>query len=206
MAEDTETTMDNEASTGEPHGYELDDSHRTSYEPNSSQPKGYELDNRQLQGYELTGSQSEGYEHADSQSRDHEFNASQPEGYARPLPQSRGDVAGERRAYVRQRTPHLTQPPVDDLKADEAYDHGFSHESSYTLNRRHIPGGTYRRSRSQISRAQKELRYGQYLSVPKGSHEIFGKRERIRRKQIAVVVIAIVAIVVVVAIFLSMPR
>lgn len=116
------------------------------------------------------------------------------------------NAQAERPAFVRQRAPHRTQPSVDDLQIDDAYGKSFNHDTSYTLSRRPMAGSTYRRSRSSVSRAQKELRYGQYLSVPKGSHEIFGKRERIRRRQIAVAVIAIVAIVVVIAIFLSMPR
>lgn len=121
--------------------------------------------------------------------------------------QEETQVQPERPAFVRQRTPHHTQPPVDDLRVDDAYSAKTSHDTGYTLsNRRPMAGSTYRRSRSSMTKVQKELRYGQYLSVPKGSHEIFGKRERIRRRQIAVAIIAVVAIVVVIAIFLSMPR
>lgn len=129
--------------------------------------------------------------------------------WARPHqadPATDASLQAERPAFVRQRTPHRTQPAVNDLQLDDAYDKGYSHDTSYTLSHRPVVGSTYRRSRSGVSKAQKELRYGQYLSVPKGGHEIFGKRERIRRRQIAVAVIAVVAIVVVIAIFLAMPR
>ena len=105
--------------------------------------------------------------------------------------------------FVRERRPHRTQPPVDDIQADEALAHEYSHESGYTMsNHRPVSSSTYRRSRSDMSKVKKELKYGQYLSVPKGSREIFGSHDKVRRHQIQVAVIALVAIVVVIALFL----
>ena len=72
-----------------------------------------------------------------------------------------------RPAYVREPRHHKSQPPVNDVQADETYDNQYSHE------------------------------YGQYLSVPKGSREIFGSRERQQRRTIATaaVVVAVIAII-----------
>ena len=105
-----------------------------------------------------------------------------------------------RPAYVRQPKPHRRQPPVNDLQADEAYENNSSFDSSYTLKNRVAPSrGVYRHSRSQQEKVRQELKYGQYLSVPKGSREIFGSRERQRRRTIGVaaVVVALTALVVI---------
>ena len=107
--------------------------------------------------------------------------------------------------FVRERAPRQTAPPVNDLQADDAVSQDYSHETSYTYSR----GGpakksrTYRRSRSDVRRAKRELKYGQYLSVPKGSREIFGSRDRIRRRQFLAIGIVLAIIVVLVAVILT---
>ena len=101
-----------------------------------------------------------------------------------------------RPAYVRQPKPHRRQPPVNDLQADEAYENNYSFDSSYTLKNRVAPSrGAYRHSRSQQEKVRQELKYGQYLSVPKGNREIFGSHEKEQKRHIVVVGIVVVAIV-----------
>ena len=101
-----------------------------------------------------------------------------------------------RPAYVRQPTPHRRQPPVNDLQADEAYENNYSFDSSYTLKNRVAPSrGVYRHSRSQQEKVRQELKYGQYLSVPKGNREIFGSHEKEQKRHIVIVGIAVVAII-----------
>lgn len=111
--------------------------------------------------------------------------------------------ADRRQPFVRQRAPHLTQPPVNDVQVDEEIGRDYPHESSYTLSSRHPLGSrTYRRSRSNVSRVKQQLKYGQYLSVPKGNHEIFSSRDRVRRHQLTVAVVAAAIIVAVIVLFL----
>ena len=122
-----------------------------------------------------------------------------------PRPQARPD--GDQ-PFVRQRRPHHTQPPVNDVQADDAIQQDFSYESSYTFSKRGPVGGrshTYRRSRSDMKRAKKTLRSGQYLSVPKGSREIFSSHDRIHRKQMIAVGVAVaaVAIIIFIVVFLQ---
>ena len=101
-----------------------------------------------------------------------------------------------RPAYVRQPKPHRRQTPVNDLQADEAYENNYSFDSSYTLKNRVAPSrGVYRHSRSQQEKVRQELKYGQYLSVPKGNREIFGSHEKEQKRHIVVVSIVVVAIV-----------
>lgn len=134
---------------------------------------------------------------------------------ATPYPDSIGDnrphPAGEARhhaePFVRERRPHHTQPPVDDLQDDDLLENDYATESGYTLpNRRPMSSRTYRRSRSNVSKVKKELKYGQYLSVPKGSREIFSSRDRTRHRQLMVAAIAAVAIAIVVIVFLVLPK
>lgn len=124
-----------------------------------------------------------------------------PETPAPAAPQARPQ------AYVRPRTPHKTQPPVNDIQADEKVEHNYSHDSSYTLSSRSpITSRTYRKSRSQVSHVKKSLKYGQYLSVPKGSREIFGSREQLRKKHLLVALIIVLAIAAVALIVMFMPK
>ena len=117
----------------------------------------------------------------------------------------RRPVAEQRPAFVREPRHHKTQPPVNDVQADETYDNQYSHESGYTIsNRNRLSRGMYRNARSQETKVKQELRYGQYLSVPRGSREIFGSRERQQRRTIAAIAIAvaIVAVIVLLVVFL----
>lgn len=108
-----------------------------------------------------------------------------------------------RPAYVRQPTPHRRQPPVNDLKADEAYENNYSFDSSYTLkNRVTSSRGVYRHSRSQQEKVRQELKYGQYLSVPKGNREIFGSHEKEQKRRIAIIGIAVIAVIAILLIVL----
>lgn len=110
-----------------------------------------------------------------------------------------------RPAYVREPRHHKSQPPVNDVQADETYDNQYSHESGYTLSTRNrMSRGAYRSARSQETKVRQELKYGQYLSVPKGSREIFGSRERQQRRTIATVavVVAVIAIIALLVVLL----
>ncbi|WP_293824264.1 hypothetical protein [uncultured Parolsenella sp.] len=106
----------------------------------------------------------------------------------------------QRPAFVREPRHHISQAPVNDMQADDTFQTQYSHESGYTLsNRNRISRGAYRGAQSQETKVRQELKYGQYLSVPKGSREIFGSRERQRRRTIGVatVVVALIALVVI---------
>ena len=109
----------------------------------------------------------------------------------------------ERPAYVRQPKPHRSQPPVNDLQADETYENNYSFESGYTLKNRVTPSrGAYRHSRSQQEKVRQELKYGQYLSVPKGNREIFGSHEREQKRRIVIIGIAVIAVIAILLIIL----
>lgn len=113
----------------------------------------------------------------------------------------------QRPPFVRERRPHISQPPVNDVQADDTLEHNYSHESGYTLsNHRPMSSRTYRRSRSDVTKVKKELKYGQYLSVPKGSREIFGTHDRTRHRQMVVICVAVVIVVVIVAVYLLMQQ
>ena len=57
-----------------------------------------------------------------------------------------------RPAYVREPRHHKSQPPVNDVQADETYDNQYSHESGYTLStRKRMSRGAYRSARSARS-------------------------------------------------------
>lgn len=106
-------------------------------------------------------------------------------------------------AFVREPRRHISQPPVNDMQADDTFQTQYSHESGYTLsNHNRISRGAYRGGRAQETKVRQELKYGQYLSVPKGSREIFGSRERQRRRTIGVAaaVVAAIAIVVIIVV------
>lgn len=116
-------------------------------------------------------------------------------------------VAGEQtpsqsQPFVRARAPHQTQTPVNDIQDDDAIKQEYSYDTSFTYSK-HTPieGRTYRRSRSNMRKAKQELKYGQYLSVPKGNREIFGSHDRIRRRQMLAIGIAIVIIILILIFF-----
>lgn len=105
-------------------------------------------------------------------------------------------------AYVRSPRPRTDAGSIDDFApaapaASEA-EPSTTHDSGYTLsNRNPIQSRSYRRARSDQEKVRKELKYGQYLSVPKGSREIFASRERqtFQRRAIALIIVVAVAII-----------
>lgn len=116
-----------------------------------------------------------------------------------PETQPQAEAPRQRPAYVREPRHHKSQPPVNDIQADETYDNQYSHESGYTLSTRsRMSRGAYRGARFQETKVRQELKYGQYLSVPKGSREIFGSREQQQRRTIAMVAIVVAAIALIV--------
>ena len=109
----------------------------------------------------------------------------------------------EKPAYVREPHPHVSQPPVDDMQADETYETSYTHDTGFTTQKRGIASqGAYRRAQKQELKVRQELKYGQYLSVPKGNREIFGSREDARKKRVLVGVVIAIAIVAIALIVL----
>ena len=104
--------------------------------------------------------------------------------------------------YEREPRPHVSQPPVDDMQADETYETSYTHDTGFTTQKRGIGSqGAYRRAQKQELKVRQELKYGQYLSVPKGNREIFGSREDARKKRVligVVIALAVVAIALIV--------
>ena len=104
----------------------------------------------------------------------------------------------DRPAYVREPARHVSQPPVNDMQADETIESSYTYETGYTLQKRGLGGrGAYRHAQSQQNKIRQELKYGQYLSVPKGSREIFGSRENEHKKKVAIAAVVIIAIAVI---------
>lgn len=135
-----------------------------------------------------------------------------------PAAQATGERAAERRErrarhassarppYAHEPRRHRTQPPVNDVQADDAFEHHYSHDSSYTLSTHNpIARGAYRRARSSETKIRQELKYGQYLSVPKGNREIFSSHDRTKRGRLLAVAI-VVAIIAVVALIVLWPK
>ena len=89
------------------------------------------------------------------------------------------DDIGARTPYVRKPRPRKTQAPINDLAQDESYDQGYTHDSNVTVGSRNPLSGTvYSRSRANMPQLQRDLHYGQYLSIPKGRRQIFSSRDR----------------------------
>lgn len=113
-------------------------------------------------------------------------------------------ASNQRDAYVRQPRPRANQGAIDDLAAPASSampsnpEPSFTHDSSYTLSSRNpIQSRSYRRARSEQAKVSKELKYGQYLSVPKGSREIFASRERQNTQRRAIIGIVLIAIIII---------
>ncbi|MCH4083123.1 MAG: hypothetical protein LKF00_01870 [Olsenella sp.] len=108
-----------------------------------------------------------------------------------------------RSPYVRQRTPHKTQPAIDDNAEDGAYaPEGYAHDSNIAIGGVLSGGHTYRRARKAKAAVQRG-RYGQYLEVPKGKRSIFATRTQMRRRRSLLTTIAIILVFVVVAIIIA---
>lgn len=109
-----------------------------------------------------------------------------------------GPSRHDRPAYERAQPRHVSQPPVNDMEADETLESSYGYETGYTIQKRGLGGkGAYRHAQSQQNKIRQELKYGQYLSVPKGNREIFGSRENERKKKLAVAAVIIVALIVI---------
>ena len=102
--------------------------------------------------------------------------------------------------YVRQRPAHRTVEPIDDLaRPDDGLD-VIAHDSGYTAPGGPMSGRAYRRSRAEGTQLRRNLRYGQYLEIPKGRRDIFASRERKTRIKTAIA-LAVVLVVLAVVVF-----
>ena len=108
-----------------------------------------------------------------------------------------------RTPYVRKPRPRKTQEAINDIEADESYSAGFTHDSNVTVRGRNPLSGTpYQRSRANMTQLQRDLHYGQYLSIPKGKRQIFASRERsaaIRTRAITAAICVALLIVAIIA-------
>ena len=117
------------------------------------------------------------------------------------------DVDG-RTPYVRKPRPRKTQEAINDLEQDDTFAQGFTHDSNVTVGSRNPLSGTvYSRSRANMTQLQRDLHYGQYLSIPKGRRQIFSSRDRsaaIRSRAWTAAIVVVLLIIAVIAINLIM--
>lgn len=113
------------------------------------------------------------------------------------------EPANPRGAYVREPVPHRTQAAINRMDEDDFESSiDYSHESGYTTRRGSaFSGSGYRRSRADEQRFKKDLKYGQYLEVPKGRRDLFAS-QRQQRARTAAIVAVLVALVLIVALIL----
>lgn len=105
--------------------------------------------------------------------------------------------------YVRQRAPHKTQPPVDDLIQEQDPTPRYTHDSNVTSSGPSpLSGMPYRRSRNNMRSFQRNLQYGQYLEIPKGRRSIFASRERARRRRSVLALLAVIFILLIAGMFI----
>lgn len=110
-----------------------------------------------------------------------------------PTPAENNLEPQARPRYVRPKTPHRTMEPVDDLKHDDALADSLRDSDFVLRSKNPFAGRAYKRSRNDMPQLQRELHYGQYLTMPKGGKPIFSSRERKRKVKSAVAMVAIVA-------------
>lgn len=60
-----------------------------------------------------------------------------------------------------------------------------------------LSGAGYRRSRADEKRFKKDLRYGQYLSVPKGRRDLFSSKRQMQQRRVTMALVAVIAVAVV---------
>lgn len=102
-------------------------------------------------------------------------------------------------AYVHHGVHHVTQPPVDDLAADELESSTYLRDSSFTTGGAGpLAGRAYRRSRAEMPQIKQERHYGKYLEVPKGRRSLFSSRDARRHRRVIAGVVVVVAAVAVV--------
>lgn len=108
----------------------------------------------------------------------------------------------ERTPYVRKPRPRKTQEAINDLEQDDTYAQGFTHDSNVTVSGGGNPlsGTVYSRSRAKMPQLQRDLHYGQYLSIPKGRRQIFSSRDRSAAIRSRAWTAAIVVVLIVLAI------
>lgn len=104
-------------------------------------------------------------------------------------------------SYVRRRSPHHSQPPVDDLEQDDFYTMAAASDSNFTAKGSVVNGQGYRRSRSTMPQV-KNMKYGQYLEVPKGRRSIFESPEQRKHRRNLLIVAGVLVIILVIIIFL----
>ena len=104
--------------------------------------------------------------------------------------------------YVRQRPPHRTVEPIDDLAEDEEASIPVTHDSGYTVRGSALSGRAYKRSRAEGKQLRRDLHYGQYLEIPKGRRDIFVSRERKTRVKTFFALVAVLALLAAAAYFL----
>lgn len=107
--------------------------------------------------------------------------------------------ASPRGAYVREPVPHHTQAAINRMDEDDFESSiDYSHESGYTTRRGSaFSGGGYRRSRADEQRFKKDLKYGQYLEVPKGRRDLFASQQQQRARTAAIVAVLVAAVLIV---------
>ena len=111
-----------------------------------------------------------------------------------------------REAFVREPAPCKTQP-ASSVTAEDFAVEDYAESTGYTAKGgRALSGSGYRRSRRQENRLKRDLRYGQYLEVPKGQRAIFSTQTRGRATQIATLIAVGIIIAVVILLIIFWPR
>ena len=96
--------------------------------------------------------------------------------------------------YVRPARPRKTQPTISEPQ-NTKYPSDYTHDSGIAIGGGGpLSGASYRRSRSEMKRLQRDLHYGQYLEIPKGRRSIFASQERARRTRSVIALAVVVAI------------
>ena len=105
------------------------------------------------------------------------------------------EPSNPRGAYVREPVPHRTQAAINRMDEDDFESSiDYSHESGYTTRRGSaFSGSGYRRSRADEQRFKKELKYGQYLEVPKGRRDLFASQKQQRARTAAILAVLVAA-------------
>ena len=100
--------------------------------------------------------------------------------------------------YVHPSRPRKTQPTISEPQ-NTKYPSDSTHDSGIAIGGGGpLSGASYRRSRSEMKRLQRDLHYGQYLEIPKGRRSIFASQERARRTK-SVIALAVVAAILAIA-------
>ncbi len=114
-----------------------------------------------------------------------------------PRPSDGAEISlGGRKAFSHEPKPRKTQPPASVTSEDFATT-DYAQSTNFTAKGApRVDDGGYRRSRSGEKRMKENLRYGQYLEVPKGKQPIFREQRRSRGPVLAIAIILVVVAVV----------